>query len=1039
MSKFKGYAQSTGFKNIQIPDQTKKLRAEGERTTRRMQRNFNAQQENVRAVMEALNDKYRIEEQNREFVFNLESDNRSQIREQIQRNNDVINKNEDIRRQQAQEKFKALASLSDTANKLSTSFLKERSEASKAKGKQLADTIALAGGSHADIQYIRSIDKAHIANDEKFRTIVDRLRANGAPNDIIDQIRNANSSTTYSLQKHLLINAGLDYPQELARFETQPLMLADGTFSEFTLGQARTMGGEFKELVEAQELRNRSEYIAKFQAKDEDPMVARYLYPKMVEAERVNARAKAADRLQRTRREDKLTYDESIRDRYFDGNATAIISFIQNADNHRVARQAVLKAYADLAKEGNLGNGSTASAWDELDRLLAAPISIDGGKTTKAFGELYGKDPEIADIRSAIYARDSVLTKRQEAQRQAVATRKEQEIIRFVHDNYGKGGFDNNYSQELIAEAQIQGIPTDKLKHYLAHNSSDAVARREMDAMLQKELRNYTLDLSDFEGVNDPELLKKYGPEIAALKADRASMPRTDKEVIQGFKDELMIALGESDYQKVKGMSFSRALSRAMQMYNQQLGAPDPNTSPADRQQNAEDFVLGQIAKHAEEDSLFHIIPRTDAKGPAFFAKFQPGADNKEHYIPLEVLDAVKDDPKFVINERFISQSIASDIAGKIKSGKPFVIPQIFHQLATVSNIPAHEIVAKQLELYEIKGVTVNPDVIQNIKSTVDSPELLSILRTPTAANINTVAMVSGNQVPFVRKGEDGYVQSLGRSLNFRSPDVMAAIWALETGNGQFVIGRNALFNVKSLDGTGTSKRVTEYDASGTPYRSVETYQDYDTPAQAAQEFIKTISKYPGVNEATTPREMVMAIAAGGYATDPRYAEKVINVLVGNGVNVDGAFVSYEVAISRDPNYPSQTLKSVYLSGNIGWGSTGPHLDLKQEDNPNTPENERGTYFAYKDPEINEYVFVNDPKLGQVPLTDVPMTGSWESHTNRGSNGYDYGLYDGTPVLIKPPARVVNSFRTSEGDDMMIIELPSGRRFKFHHGRKVND
>ena len=121
---------------------------------------------------------------------------------------------------------------------------------------------------------MRQINKAHIANDEKFRSIVDRLIANGAPNDIVDQIRNANASTLYNLNKGLLVEAGIRYPEELARFETELLQLADGTDSEFTLGQARLQGNKFKDLVEAQELRNRSRYIAQFQGKDNDFSVA---------------------------------------------------------------------------------------------------------------------------------------------------------------------------------------------------------------------------------------------------------------------------------------------------------------------------------------------------------------------------------------------------------------------------------------------------------------------------------------------------------------------------------------------------------------------------------------------------------------------------------------------------------------------------------------------------------------------------------------------------------------------------------------------
>jgi hypothetical protein len=1046
MSKFKGYAQVSGFKNIQLPDTTKKLRAEGERTIRRMERNFKIEQENTRAVMDALNDKYRVEEQNRQFVFDLESENREQIRSRMVENDAILRANETQRIKQTQAKFDALASLSSTAQKLSVDLTNQLSAAGTEEGERLANTIALAGGSYADIEYIRDIDAAHIANDEKFQAIVKRLQANGAPNDLVDQIRNANSSKVYALNKGLLVNAGLDYPEELLRLETQQLQLADGTLSEFSLGQARQMG-QFKDLVEAQELRNRSNYLAQFSGKDDDPMVARYLYPKLIEAERANSRARSAERLQRTRNEDKLAYEESIRDRFFDANGhQQNIFFIQTSENHRTARQDVLKVYAQMVKDGAWG--STEQAWDRLDDLLNTPISIDGGKSIKKFGELYGKDSGIADIRSAIYARDGVLKGRIKQQEQAIKAEREQEIITFVLENYGSGGFDDGYMKQLLALAEEEKIPTDSLKHFLSHNSSDAILRKENIAMLEEEKRNRTLDLGDFDGIVDPLIFEQFAADIEALKAEQDLMPRSKEDVRKGFRDELMIQLGKNDYEKVKGFSFSRALSEAMQLYHQQLGAVDPLTDPAARQQKAEDYVLGLIRDSDNKESPFHVTDRSKAKGNSFFSRFNPGDDNtlynklESGRAPAEILDEIAQDPDFVMKEAIITKTMAQDLARKIKTGQPFVIPQIYHQLADASNIPVHEIITKQLRLNTISDVTASPDLIQNIKSRVTSPELLQLIRRPTAANINTVAIASGNQVPFVRKGDDGFVdvQSLGRSLNFRSPDVMAAIWALETGRGRTVHGKNALFNVKSLDGTGTTTTTTEYDADGNPYKTTATWRNFDTPAQAAQDFIDTISKYPGVNESKTPREMVMAIAAGGYATDPNYAEKVLNVLNGYGINVDGPFVPYEGPVTRDPNYASPTLMHVYNVGSIGWNSTGPHLDLKQVDNPNTPDvDETGAYYKYDDPEIREYIFVDDKELGMVPLSDVPMTGSWESHTSRGSNGYDYGIHDGRGIYIKPPARVVNSFRTSQNDDLLIIELPSGRRFKCHHGRRVND
>ena len=1066
MSKFKGYAQSSGFKNIQLPDKSKRTREEGERTISRMQRNFDIERQNTLAVMEALNDKYRIEEQNRQFVFDLETENRNNIRNRMAENAKVVNENNQQQIRQTQAKYEALASLSATAGRVTLEQLQERDKAGKQKGEQLANTIALAGGSFADIIYMRQINKAHIANDEKFRSIVDRLRANGAPNDIVDQIRNANSSTLYGLNKTLLVEAGLNYPQELARFETQPLQLADGTDSpNITLGAARGMGDKYKELVEAQELRNTSEYMAQFQGKDNDPMVSLYLYPKMVEAERASARGHAAEKLQRGRREDELSLRETIRTNFSHANGhQENIKLIQNSTDKRSKRLLMGEEYEQMAASGAWGDARKANTI--LDDLLDTEISI-GGQPPKTFRELYGpegtNDPWISNVRSAIYNYDKELKGKLAEQKKEANLVKEQQILKQLHNSLVEGSFSKAAMDEIIEGMERQDIPTDNVKALLEDSTYSAVYARELIKEGEELQRKGQLTLDFFDGITNKDVLAHFGEYISAQEAYRGKMPLTTEQVQSAFEVHLREQLKLQTTitgSFVKDDAFKFAMADIMADYNRRVSVDTSTTNAADVQMNAVNALKELITSNPEygpqkKNSPFYIVPATyiDKEGKipkknAFLARYTAAIDNPLYIRPdigrdLDgVFEEMRTNPELPLKEQIISGEMANELAQRFKSGQNVVLPPIMYQLADASNIPVHEIVDKQLKLNGIGDVTVQPDLVQEIKNSLLTPELNRLINKPTASNINTVVIASGNQVPFVRKGEDGFVdvQSLGRSLNFRSPDVMAAIWALETGNGESVIGRNALFNVKSLDGTGSSKRVTEYDALGNPYSSVETFKDYDSPAQAAQEFVNTISKYPGVNEATTPREMVMAIAAGGYATDPRYAEKLINVLVGKGVNVDGPFVSYEGPVTRDPNYSSPTLKHVYNVGSIGWGSTGPHLDLKQVDNPNTPDvDETGAYYEYDDPEIAEFVFVDDLEKGMVPLPQVPMTGSWESHANRPipSNGYDYGIHDGRGIYIKPPARVVFSQTTSEGDDVMIIELPSGRRFKFLHGKEA--
>ena len=112
----------------------------------------------------------------------------------------------------------------------------------------------------------------------------------------------------------------------------------------------------------------------------------------------------------------------------------------------------------------------------------------------------------------------------------------------------------------------------------------------------------------------------------------------------------------------------------------------------------------------------------------------------------------------------------------------------------------------------------------------------------------------------------------------------------------------------------------------------------------------------------------------------------------------------------------------IYTSGNIGPTSTGPHLDVKRVD---------GQEFAPN--ALDTFVEVEDPELGRVPLSKVPITGNFAEHKARGSHGIDYGLYSGTQVFAKNGAKVVDT-QPSEHGDVVTIELPNGLRYTFLHG-----
>ena len=134
----------------------------------------------------------------------------------------------------------------------------------------------------------------------------------------------------------------------------------------------------------------------------------------------------------------------------------------------------------------------------------------------------------------------------------------------------------------------------------------------------------------------------------------------------------------------------------------------------------------------------------------------------------------------------------------------------------------------------------------------------------------------------------------------------------------------------------------------------------------------------------------------------------------------------------RDPSTMRPSV--VYKIGSLGYGSTGPHLDVKRVD--------RGTSTTtgavqIKPNEIDNFAEVN-VNGKWLPLSKgTQITDAEAQHRARGSYGMDYAAPAGTPVRLKNGAQVVEAFKGEEGTDHLIIELPDGRRFQFLHGTKV--
>jgi len=127
---------------------------------------------------------------------------------------------------------------------------------------------------------------------------------------------------------------------------------------------------------------------------------------------------------------------------------------------------------------------------------------------------------------------------------------------------------------------------------------------------------------------------------------------------------------------------------------------------------------------------------------------------------------------------------------------------------------------------------------------------------------------------------------------------------------------------------------------------------------------------------------------------------------------------------------------AVYVVDSLGYGSTGPHIDVKPV-RPGTTQTYRNLP-TYRPGGLDQFVDLVLPDGRRGPLSRMSTsTDDDAAHRARGSFGHDYASPKGSRVHLKNGARVVGSFKGDQGTDHLIIELPDGRRFQFLHGTQV--
>ena len=291
-------------------------------------------------------------------------------------------------------------------------------------------------------------------------------------------------------------------------------------------------------------------------------------------------------------------------------------------------------------------------------------------------------------------------------------------------------------------------------------------------------------------------------------------------------------------------------------------------------------------------------------------------------------IDTGQDSSYMNFYQEMYDKQLAQTVAGQNRLGVAKMILQQMPDNEAESGNPA---TASELEFSPVRVATQNPN-IPSLKTPVVTPGVaLSADENPTRMLPAVTQEIPAVRVSRVVDDDFAEVSRIEQANNrWQSPDrfiadilpqaqaaadnlgisarLLVAQSALETGWGKhtmkFADGRssNNLFGIKAgpdWQGPYLQKASLEF-RDGILQSQVSRFRAYDSPAQSFAdyvEFVHSNSRYQqALTQAGDDQAFIREIHSAGYATDPQYADKVLNIL--NGGILQRALAKLDVGVA---------------------------------------------------------------------------------------------------------------------------------------------
>jgi len=984
--KYKSSLKQKGFKPQQVSNAgVQRILEEGARQANVLRDQFAFEKSQRDMVLRTMKENAALEKQDRQTNFNLETQNKEAIQRRRQDNFRIRGENLEQQGKDQNKIWQSLSSLSSTA-------AKKVEELEQAK---------------FDADYMDQLNQIMIAGPDffkqaEFQTQEDELQVASIENEFGADALAAAGGTPLEVQRVRSLSKGRQYANDKAR-----TMFAMQEFLPFAKNYLAT---NMPEVEDPDEKRVIIQSLLEPFLKEKGiyGLKPEFLTPALLETNKA---------INTYMQEEKENYTNMLQEK---ATEQSTVAFLGNIDNMQVN---ALRLFKDLTTQ----YGSRTIA---LDKLFEIAQTLDENEW-EAFGDIVmpGQSAPLRVIQERRWIEtglkrtarvEEIFTNRLQAQERDAKTYEQQ-----VFELFSKNPNKITAAAVKQAQATYRSLSGGKESGVI-----DSFSTETLTAQGKESLKDYLTGLADtgklttsiLDNVADVDIRFDKTLRAAAEQNEKLYNNDSGKRKKESLKNLVLTVNNQfSPEGRVLTGDAEIILTQLEQKFDArvlELRANKPEMSVSEAQNTAYLDVEKEFVDGLEkENNLYYYQKRGGKKGFSNVSQLAASDDDKAA-ISKRVRDLnniltsggnvkaqLEQTPELVFTKPQALEIISSYYTPGYKT--PALVRQLAASITSMTEVDIINAQLKALDMPELPpppSMALLGDIAPEIRSGLQNAET-------SVRSTRFLSQTGRYNEAAIPKGYGSTITEAAAQFDIPAPVLAGLIEAESSWNNNAVSRAGARGLAQFMPGTAAQFGVDVTDPTSSIFGAAEYLRHLmDNYGFDLRTAIYAYNAGPGI---------IQKYGIGASRENMDYYPKVMRGAAKYGLGPQ-SFV--EPALLRTSMEP----EVAYIAGNIGSGPyyTGQHTDVKQTN---------GQEFSITD--LDDYVEVEDPELGRVPLSKVGVTGDFKSHTDRNSHGIDYGTLEGSRIYLKNGAMEVLGRDSGDGNgDVLVFTLPDGREFQFLHG-----